>query len=402
MDSLKKKLGAVTLAGIQAMRGNKFVPQFTGLIQADFDLLGDKLKYIRELLADDPHVFCVFISATGEGLKAWYRIPICKNADEYKFAFDTLAAHVLKFTGCKIDELPETARLCFASHDKDCYHNPNATELPVDFAQMPPPADEIKKAAKSIPSKSPALNGESRRVIAEKIVGLIESTEAGDFCKCLGEHLHTNGNAPKDCRVTLDGVPTIFCLHKSCSQVIETANHELRSQIGKAEFVPTRIPQAAPLADSNRADIAAEYLCEEIEQPAVGLPDLIDAADFFAAGGTAENLIALVDAAPTWTPAIKIETGEPTAGATMPRASASPEIIVLPSGAVSISESARVIFQRIAPRRTLFWRGGVLVEISEVDRVQGLDVLKPEKFRSDVEKIGQLYAYRAAGKASQL
>ena len=79
-------------------------------------------------------------------------------------------------------------------------------------------------------------------------------------------------------------------------------------------------------------------------------------------------------------------------------ASASLEIIVLPSGAVSISESARVIFQRIAPMRTLFWRGGVLVELVEVDGVQGLDVLKPEKFRSDVEKIGQLYAYRAAGK----
>ena len=31
VDSLKKKLGSVTLAGIQPMRGNKFTPQFTGL-----------------------------------------------------------------------------------------------------------------------------------------------------------------------------------------------------------------------------------------------------------------------------------------------------------------------------------------------------------------------------------
>jgi hypothetical protein len=252
VDSHKKKLAAITLAGIQPMRGNKFVPQFTGLIQADFDLLGDKLKSIRDLLADDPHVFCAFISATGEGLKAWYRIPICKNADEYKFAFDTLAKHVLQFTGCKIDELKEVARLCYASHDPDCFHNPNAIELPMDFAQMPSPA------AKPFPSKSPALNGESRRAAAEKLVGKIEHTDTGDFCKCPGEHLHTNGNAPKDCRVTLDGVPTIFCLHRSCSQVIETANHELRSQIAKAEFVPTRTPQSAPR--SNRAEIAAEYL----------------------------------------------------------------------------------------------------------------------------------------------
>ncbi|MHB8524482.1 MAG: BT4734/BF3469 family protein [Limisphaerales bacterium] len=71
--------------------------------------------------------------------------------------------------------------------------------------------------------------------------------------------------------------------------------------------------------------------------------------------------------------------------------------IVLPSGSVTISESARVIFQRIAPRRTLFWRGGALVELVMVDGVAGLEVLKPEKFRSDAEKIGPLFAWRAAG-----
>ena len=254
VDSHKKKLGAITLAGTQPMRGNKYPVQFTGLIQADFDLLGDKLQSIRDLLATDPHVFALFISATGEGLKAWYRIPICKNADEYKFAFDTLAAHVLKFTGCKIDQLKEVARLCYASHDKDCFHNPNAIELRVDFAQMPPPADETKKTAKPILSKSPVFRGESRRAVATNIVGSIESTEAGDFCKCPGEHLHTNGSAPKDCRVTLDGVPTIFCLHKSCITAVETANEELRSQIGKAEWTPANKTESADAAttENNR------------------------------------------------------------------------------------------------------------------------------------------------------
>lgn len=79
-------------------------------------------------------------------------------------------------------------------------------------------------------------------------------------------------------------------------------------------------------------------------------------------------------------------------------ASAAPHFIVLPSGSVTISESARVIFQRIAPSRSLFWRGGALVELAEVDGVQTLELLKPEKFRSDVEKLGHLYAWRSAGK----
>ena len=86
------------------------------------------------------------------------------------------------------------------------------------------------------------------------------------------------------------------------------------------------------------------------------------------------------------------------ASSAAPRASASVEIIILPSGAVSISESAQGIFQRIAPKQTLFWRGGVLVELVEIDGVQSLEILKPEKFRSDAEKLGQLFAWRAAGK----
>jgi len=133
-----------------------------------------------------------------------------------------------------------------------------------------------------------------------------------------------------------------------------------------------------------------------IELPDTNGKPVKDAHDFFAAGGNTAQIFEIVGIAPMWTP--QAAPLKSVAGSIAPKASASPEIIVLPSGAVSISESARVIFQRIAPMRTLFWRGGVLVELVAVDGVQGLEVLKPEKFRSDVEKIGQLYAYRAAGK----
>ena len=48
-----------------------------------------------------------------------------------------------------------------------------------------------------------------------------------------------------------------------------------------------------------------------IELPDLNGKTVKDAADFFAAGGTAENLITLLDAAPPWTPGIKIETSAP-------------------------------------------------------------------------------------------
>jgi hypothetical protein len=77
---------------------------------------------------------------------------------------------------------------------------------------------------------------------------------------------------------------------------------------------------------------------------------------------------------------------------------AAPSIIVLPSGSVSISESARAIFERIGPSRTLFWRGGALVELVTVDGVAGLDIVKPDGFRTRVEKFGNLFAWRSDNK----
>lgn len=68
--------------------------------------------------------------------------------------------------------------------------------------------------------------------------------------------------------------------------------------------------------------------------------------------------------------------------------------IILPSGAVSFSESARAIFQRIAPTHSLFWRGGALVELSETSGVASLELVKPAAFRSRVERLGNVMAWR--------
>jgi hypothetical protein len=77
-------------------------------------------------------------------------------------------------------------------------------------------------------------------------------------------------------------------------------------------------------------------------------------------------------------------------------------LIVLPSGNISISESAHQIFQLVAPTRTLFWRGGAIVEMVEQDGVARLEVLKPEAFRSRVERHGLLFALRSDGQGEQV
>jgi hypothetical protein len=91
------------------------------------------------------------------------------------------------------------------------------------------------------------------------------------------------------------------------------------------------------------------------------------------------------------------DTMEPEPPEAETGSNAAPSIIVLPSGSVSISESARAIFERIGPSRTLFWRGGALVELVTVDDVAALDIVKPDAFRTRVEKAGKLFAWRADG-----
>jgi len=48
------------------------------------------------------------------------------------------------------------------------------------------------------------------RTIAAGIVGTVDwQTEVSGFCRCPGESLHTHKTGRKDCRVNVDGAPTI-------------------------------------------------------------------------------------------------------------------------------------------------------------------------------------------------
>jgi hypothetical protein len=59
------------------------------------------------------------------------------------------------------------------------------------------------------------------RQIAQRIVGRVDwQTEVSGFCTCPGESMHTSHNGKRDCRVNVDGAPTIFCFHASCSAAV--------------------------------------------------------------------------------------------------------------------------------------------------------------------------------------
>jgi hypothetical protein len=69
-------------------------------------------------------------------------------------------------------------------------------------------------------------------------------------------------------------------------------------------------------------------------------------------------------------------------------------IITLPSGEISITESAEEIFGLIGKAKTLFYRGGRVHEIIEVQGQTVLSPVSPAQFRSRLEDYGRLFAWR--------
>jgi len=67
---------------------------------------------------------------------------------------------------------------------------------------------------------------------AEQILGPVEwLDEISGNCRCPGEHLHTHPTRKRDASVFIDGVPTMFCWHHSCSMARDDANRRLRKAI---------------------------------------------------------------------------------------------------------------------------------------------------------------------------
>jgi hypothetical protein len=79
------------------------------------------------------------------------------------------------------------------------------------------------------------------------------------------------------------------------------------------------------------------------------------------------------------------------------QSSANLDVVVLPSGDVTISATAAAIFQKMVPAKKLFVRGGTIVEVVEQGDAMILDLVSPEAFRSRAEQYARLMAWRSGG-----
>ena len=75
------------------------------------------------------------------------------------------------------------------------------------------------------------------RQTAAALLGKIEwQSEVSGFCQCPGAALHTHPTGKKDCRVSVDGAPTIYCFHSSCAAAVASANRALRRLLAQGQW----------------------------------------------------------------------------------------------------------------------------------------------------------------------
>jgi len=244
VDLAKKRLPGVMWSGSFSQRGAEHLIEHSGLLCADLDKLGARVPEIRERLVTSPHVWALFTSPTGDGLKAVFRVQA--DAEKHLRSFKGVEQHVSEICGEQIDKsCKDVSRLCFLSHDPDIYYNEYATVI---AAVVEP---EKPKTETPPPTGSQLTK---RQEIAVEILGDIDWKDAETgLCTCPGKHLHNTGNAERDCRIKLDGAPTVFCLHNSCRGIIAGVNRELRARTAANNSKPE--PLVCRLADLTGASV---------------------------------------------------------------------------------------------------------------------------------------------------
>ncbi len=104
------------------------------------------------------------------------------------------------------------------------------------------------------------------RTIAARLLSSVEwQSEVSGHCRCPGEALHTSRTGAKDCRVNVDGAPTIFCFHASCISAVAEANRRLRREIGASPWEMT-LPGGHVLRSGDILQSSGEVLPREVIQ----------------------------------------------------------------------------------------------------------------------------------------
>jgi putative DNA primase/helicase len=175
-------------------RSNDRLVQHSGLVCMDFDHLPeDKLTEIRARIAKDPHVFAMFTSPSGVGLKVV--VPVEPKPEHHRAQFDALKDHfntlLAPYGGeVKADKIARAlSQLCFVSHDPDLYTNNAVQVFPPPAAEPPPPppdladlspgelAELVREAHRQRDATNAEVVDDTARPILDKLLGMVKPVD---------------------------------------------------------------------------------------------------------------------------------------------------------------------------------------------------------------------------------
>lgn len=117
-DLFKQNLPAVTFGGL--FKDRSALTEASGLACLDFDKL-DNLNEISGRLKASEYIYALWVSPSGNGLKALIKIPVVKNKVEYQEYYRAILNHFKDLHPDKATK--DINRLCFESYDPDLYIN---------------------------------------------------------------------------------------------------------------------------------------------------------------------------------------------------------------------------------------------------------------------------------------
>lgn len=125
-DKYKQALPCCTFSGTFTRRRDADLVDFSQFACLDFDKFEDEAEVLKlkNKLSKEPSLFCAFISPSGKGLKAIFRVE--NNPERYESLYRALC---IKYDDEHIDKgTKDISRCCYESYDPDIYINANAKE----------------------------------------------------------------------------------------------------------------------------------------------------------------------------------------------------------------------------------------------------------------------------------
>lgn len=168
----KRNLPAAAFGGTFSKRKRDALITPSRLVVIDIDHVeGAELASIKARLMADQHTALLFVSPSGNGLKAVFVADFVDDAT-FKHAWRAIAAYLSEKHSITLDPTgKDICRLCYVSHDPEAYYNPDAVQFVYEVAAVAPVAPVARPTAPMF------IGNYQQRYVLSVINGEIENVE---------------------------------------------------------------------------------------------------------------------------------------------------------------------------------------------------------------------------------